>query len=101
MAKFLILWEVETTKIPDNPKEMFDNWTKMLNMVKKDFESKTPHKIDWGLFASHGAGYSIYEGTEQDIALGLLKYVPYVKFKVYPVLSVDQGLEMVKKMSQA
>ncbi len=67
-------------------------------MVKKDFEIGL---WDWGLFASLGAGYSISEGTEQDIAQRLLKYYPYLKFKVYPILSVEQAMEIVKKLSQA
>ncbi len=67
-------------------------------MVKKDFEGGLR---DWGLFADGGAGYTIFEGTEQAIAQRLLRYSPYVKSKVYTVLSVEQGLEIVKKLSQA
>ncbi len=67
-------------------------------MVKKDFEGGLR---DWGLFAEGGAGYTIFEGTEQDIAQRLLKYYPYLKFKVYPVLSLEQAMEIVKKLSQA
>ncbi len=98
MTKFLTLWEMDTTKIPDKPKERIQNWTMLLNMVKKDFEGRLQ---DWGLFAEGGAGYSISEGTEQDIALRLLKYYPYLKFKVYPIISVEQAMEIVKKLSQA
>ncbi len=57
--------------------------------------------MDWGMFAGRLAGYSITEGTEQEISLELTKYVPYIKFKVYPVLSVDQVLENIKTLSQA
>jgi RNA polymerase-binding transcription factor DksA len=57
--------------------------------------------LDWGLFAGTNSGYSVCEGTEQEIDFRLLKYSPYVKFKVYPILSVEQVLENVKKLSQA
>lgn len=99
MTKFLAVWEVDTTKVPDKPEERFENWTMMLNMVKKDMESGGI--MDWGMFAGRLAGYSICERTEQEIALELTKYVPYVKFKVYPVISVDQVLENIKTLSQA
>ncbi len=103
MAKFLILWEADTTKMPEKPEEQIPLYTKLLNMVKEDFEvqSKTAHKMDWGEFAGGDAGYSIGEGTEQEIALSLMKYSPYIKFKVYPVLTLEQVVEIMKKLPQA
>ncbi len=99
MTKFLAIWEVDTSRVPDEPEERYESWTMMLNLVKKDME--TGGKMDWGMFAGRLAGYSITEGTEQEISLELTKYVPYIKFKVYPVLSVDQVLENIKTLSQA
>ncbi len=99
MTKFLIIWEVDTTKMPDKPKEHFENMIKLLDMVKKDVGTG---RLDFGLFAAGGdAGYSVREGNEKEIHLHLLKYKPYVKFKMFPVLSADQALENVKKASQA
>ena len=98
MGKFLVLWEVDTTRIPANPEELYENWTVMLNLVKKDMESGLK---DWGMFAGRLSGYSINEGSEQEIALRVTKYVPYIKFKVYPVISVDQVLENITTLSKA
>ncbi len=99
MTKFLIHWELDTTKISDKPVEMLKNFTKMLNMVKKNLESGGTK--DWGMFISGHAGYSIKEGSEQEIALALLKFSPHLKFKVYPIISVNEALENVKALSQA
>ncbi len=96
MTKFLTLWKTDMTKAPDKPEELMALRTKFLNMIKEDFKSG-----DWGEYASGHEGYGISEGTEQEIALVLMKYSPYIKFKVYPVLSVEQELEIVKKLSQA
>jgi hypothetical protein len=96
LTKFLVYWEVDTTKMPDKPEDLFQNWTMMLNMVKKDSAIK-----DWGMFAGRLAGYSIREGTEQELALETTKYVPYVKFKTYPVISVDQVLENINILTKA
>ncbi len=101
MTKFLTLWELDTTKMPEKPDEQVAIYTKLLNMVKEDFESRTAHKMDWGEFVGGSVGYSISEGTEQEIALALMKYSPYIKFKVYPVLSLEQTFENMKKLSQA
>ena len=97
MTKFLGLWKEDTSKIPVSPEEQISLATNLLNMVKEDFKNGG----DWGEFAGGGAGYCVSEGTEQEVALALMKYSPYVKFKVYPVLSVDQELENLKKLSQA
>jgi hypothetical protein len=97
MGKFLAIWEVDTTRVPDKPEDRYKNWIMMLNMVKKDMESGVK---DWGMFAGRLAGYSITEGSEQEIALRLTKYVPYIKFKVYPVISVDQVLENITTLSK-
>ncbi len=99
MTKFLVLWEVDVTKVADKPEERSENWTMMLNMVKEALDSG--RMTDWGEFAGRISGYTITEGTEQEIALELLRYVPYIKFKTYPVISVDQVLENIKALSQA
>lgn len=97
MTKFLALWKEDTAKMPVSPEERISLATNLLNMVKEDFKNGG----DWGEFAGGGAGYFVYEGTEQEVALALMKYSPYIKFKMFPVLSVNQVLENIKKISQA
>ena len=99
MAKFLTLWEIDTTKLPEKLEEQMSLYTKLMDMLKEDIESR--HKMDWGEFVNVNEGYSIYEGTEQEVWLSLVKYTPYLKFKVYPVLSYEQVIENMKKLSQA
>lgn len=98
MAKFLVLWEVDTTRMPDKPAEIQKNLTMMLDMAKKNLESGGIK--DFGIFIGRHAGYSVREGTEQEIAFALLKFFPYLKFRVYPVVSADEALENVKALSQ-
>ncbi|HIE31018.1 MAG TPA: hypothetical protein EYP67_01370 [Methanosarcinales archaeon] len=86
-------------RVPADPKERITNWTMLLNMVKDDFESGG--LTDWGEFAGGCRGYSIAEGTEQEIFMALSKYVPYVKFEVYPILSMSQIEETMKALPQA
>jgi hypothetical protein len=37
MAKFLLLWENDMTKMPTDLKELVTLWSKMMSMVKEDF----------------------------------------------------------------
>ena len=55
--------------------------------------------LDWGEFLGGHAGYTINEGTEQELALALMRYTPYVKFKVHPVLSRSQIEDNIKALS--
>jgi hypothetical protein len=97
MAKFLLLWETDIARMPVDPKERLAGWTKLLNMVKDELESD--RLKEWGAFPGEHAGYAIMEGTEQEVAMGAEKYVPYVRFKTHSVLSVYQILEGIKAFS--
>lgn len=94
-----MLWEVDTTKVPDKPEERIENWTTMLNMVKEALDSCK--MTDWGEFAGRTSGYAVNEGTEQEIAVELLRYVPYIKVQVVPCHLGGSVLENVKALSQA
>jgi hypothetical protein len=91
MAKYLLFWKSDQTRIPVDPKERLAGWIKILSMVKEDVASG--RLKDWGAFPGEHAGYGIMEGTDQDVHLGTEKYAPYVVFKTHSVLTVDQALE--------
>lgn len=94
MAKFLTLWEIDTTRIPESPEEQIRDYTMMVNMIKDDF--KTGKTLEFGMFAGGLGGYVIREGTEQEIHAETMKYSPLTTFKTFPVLSISQIEEMVK-----
>lgn len=95
-TKFLILWQLDTSKMPDGLKEHMTIATRLLNMVKED----SGDMLDWGEFVGGNVGYCIVREDEQKLALDLLKYSPYVRFDVYPVISVGQCLENMEKLSE-
>jgi hypothetical protein len=98
MAKYLLLWEIDQTRIPVDPKERGAAWTVLLNMVKQDIEKGST--LDWGSFAGETNGYSVVEGTEVEIMMLTTQYSPYVSFTVHPVASVSQVEELLEAMSQ-
>jgi hypothetical protein len=97
MAKFLTLWETDMSRVPENPEEARSLYTKLINMIKEDMESGRTK--DFGYFFSGNEGYSIDEGTEEEIALAVMKCSPYIKCKVYPILSVSQVDSIMKTLS--
>ena len=97
MGKYLLLWEVDQTKIPIDPKERGTGWGAMLGMVKQDMEKGISK--DWGLFVGERYGYAVAEGTELEVMAMLQQYVPFVSFKVHPVATVSQAEELIKALS--
>jgi hypothetical protein len=98
MAKFLILWENDMTKMPTDLKELVTLRSKMMSMVKE--ELKSGGMKDWGKFAGEHSGYAIAEGSEEEIEKALARYVPYVKFKVQTIVSASQVEEVFKALLQ-
>jgi len=97
MAKYLTLWEMDTSKTPVDPKEQATLYGKQLEMVKKQLAEGLIN--DWGIFAGGGGGYAIGEGDATDVFKGVLPFSPYAKFKTQPVLSVDEVAEVMKSMA--
>ncbi len=98
MTKFLVLWETDMSRVPENPEEQMAFYTKLQNMVKDDLERGETK--DFGMFLNGIEGYTIEEGNEEEIALSTMKYSPYIKCRVYPVISVSQIDNIMKTLSQ-
>jgi hypothetical protein len=98
MGKYLVLWEVDQSRVPVDAKERGAAWSFMLEMVKQDLKSGKAK--DWGGFVGENNGYSIAEGTEVEVGNMLHQYTPYVTYKVHPVSSVSQIGEVIKSISK-
>jgi len=98
MGKYLVLWEVDRTKIPISPQERGTGWSALMTMVKQDLEKGISK--DWGAFVGEAGGYAVAEGTELEVMNMLQQYVPFVLFEVHPIASVSQVEEMIKGLSK-
>jgi len=97
MGKYLVLWQMDGSKIPIDPKERGQGYGKLLALVKQDFEKGL--NIDWGAFVGEGRGYSIVEGAEVEISTQLQQYVPFCTFQVHPLMTVSQVNEMIYSLT--
>ncbi len=98
MGKYLMLWEIDMTKLPVNPKERVAGWKPLIEMVKQDLKKGIIK--DWGEFVGEGRGYSVAEGTEVEIQSLVEQFVPFVRFKVHSIASlsqVEEGMKVVIK----
>ena len=96
MGKYLVLWEVDHSKIPIDPNERGQGWSLLMAMVRQDLESKVTK--DWGAFLGESQGYSIFEGSEMEVMNALQQYVPFCIFEVHPIATESQVNEMIKAM---
>ena len=97
MGKYLILWEMDQTKIPLDPKERGGAWSLLMAMVRQDVEKGIVK--DFGMFVGETSGYAVHEATELEVMSTLQQYVPYAIFKVYPIATESQVNEMIKGMT--
>ncbi len=96
MGKYLSLWELDMNRVPEDPKKQLELFTKLQNMVKEDLKNGIIK--DFGIFLGGDAGYSIVEGTDEQIAMFTMKYAPFVKCKIQSAISIEQIDEIMKKI---
>lgn len=98
MAKYLMMWELDLTKVPVNPKERATMWGPMIQMVKQQMAQGGT--TEWGCFAGETRGFSIAEGDEMTVSNSVQKYLPYVTFTVHQIISVNQMEELIKNLQK-
>jgi len=98
VPKFFIYWEVASTFVPGTPEERAKLWLTLSEMVKADLEAGIIK--DWGIRVGELSGYGICEMSEEDLNNLLMKWLPYIKFEVNPVITIDQQIEGLKKYSE-
>ena len=98
MSKYLVLWELDPARVPEDPKERAAGWTLLMNMVKQDMQKGFTK--DWGAIPGELNGYFIIEATEVELMMITEQYNPYCSFQVHPVATVAQIDQLLEAMSQ-
>lgn len=98
MGKYLVLWEIDPTRVQISPQERGVGWEAFMEIIKEDIEKGTTK--DWGAFVGEMRGYTIIEGTEVEIGNNLQRFVPFVTFKLHAIATVEQVEEIVKALNE-
>jgi len=98
MPKYLAMWEVDPTRIPVNMAERSEGWTALLNMVEQDMKKGLIK--DWGGFVGTVDGYCVFEGDDSQIHAAVNQWVPFVSFKLYPLIAHDKVVNVVKSLGK-
>ena len=57
MGKYLLLWEIDRTRLPVSPEERGIGWNMLLEMIKQDMKKGITK--DWGAFVGELYGYAV------------------------------------------
>ena len=96
MGRYLTIWEADDSKIPIDPEERKLGWLGAIEMEKQNMNDGLTK--DWGVFLGQTKGFSISEGTEEEVINSTIKFIPYFKFQVYPIASIDELERIIKAM---
>ena len=97
MGKYLLLWEADNARAPEDAKERGAGYLMLTAMVKQDLQKGIMK--DWGSFVGETNGYAVAEGTEVEIGRVVQQYAPFITFKTRAVASVSQVEEVLKALS--
>ena len=98
MAKYLLLWELDTSRISEDPGVRKQHWNALQDAVVKQLEAG--QMKDWGLCVGELTGYCIVEGSQAEVAKITRGYVPWVNFEVKEVVTIHQAMENLEGMDQ-
>ena len=96
MAKYLVLWEVDVSRTPEDPKAKKEQWLGMLAQMKKHLKEGIVK--DYGEYSETTRGYLIFEGSVVELNTYLAAWIPFVKFKVHDTLTVDELIKATKAL---
>lgn len=98
MARFMVVWELDTSKVPVDPKQRAMGWDSLLDMVDDDMKKGLTK--DWAAYVGEMRGYSICDGSELEIAAMCQKYIPFVNFNVHPLTSIADMRRMLEVLGK-
>jgi hypothetical protein len=94
----LILWQSNESLFPSDPEERMKLIASHVEMTKQSIEEGWVKM--WGVSAGGAQGFSISDRDSKEIFKSLNQYLPYYKFELKPMLSIDDVISIMKEMQQ-
>ena len=96
MAKFILHWEVDPAKTPEDPKERKQQWLQFQDIVVQ--QMKDGLISEWGANVGELIGFCISEASEIEVHMLTAMWEPFVKFDTRAILTIEQVNEATKAM---
>jgi hypothetical protein len=96
--KYVTLWEMNMDRFPADPVESGKIMMKLIEMTKQ-WQKDTPSG-EWGSFLGEFKGYSTGAKSAEEMMRINMMFSPYVTFKVYQAMSLDEVEAGIKSLMQ-
>ncbi|MCC6394580.1 MAG: hypothetical protein IT167_28550 [Bryobacterales bacterium] len=96
MARYLLLWELDNTRIPEDlekRKAMHQGFQEIVRQQMKAGEIS-----QWGACAGEARGFCIVDGSAEDVHKLTGRWIPWVSFQAREVLSIEQVINATAAM---
>lgn len=91
MAKYLMLWEVNLSKTPEDPKAKKAQWMEINKQIDKLIKDGV--FLDWGHYVGEPGGYCLFEGDAVKLHTLAQMFEPHAIFITRQVLSIDDFIK--------
>ena len=98
MARYMVLYEVDTSRTPEDPKAKKAQLLGFDELVVKNLKEGVIK--DFGIFAGERNGYIIFEGSGVDLYALTTMWVPFVKFTAREIITVDEANKANKALPE-
>jgi hypothetical protein len=96
MAKYMMLWEIDTSRTPEDPKVKKAQWMGFNDIVANHL--KEGFIKDWGCFVGDKCGYIIFEGTPIEVHALAAKWLPFIQWTVKELMTLDDAIKATKAL---
>jgi len=96
MARYVMLWEYNTDYCPTEKEEKVNQWLMLTEAVKELLKNGVIQ--EWAHYAGEPAGLIIIEGNEADVLRVADSYLPYIKWTVKSLLTIEQCEQVWKSL---
>jgi hypothetical protein len=98
MPKYLVKWKINHHMMPEESEDIGKVMSCLMQMVKDDIESGAC--LSWYMFPESNRGVSFSDQSEEELTATLMKYYPYIFFRVKPLITFDQAMQAFEKQAE-
>lgn len=94
MARYLLRWELDNTRIPEDLAARKAQHRGFQDIVRQ--QMKGGEISDWGAYVGERNGFCLIEGSAEDVHKLTSRWIPWVLFEVREVLSLEQVVKVTE-----
>ena len=94
----LTTWEMDRSFFPHEPEERMKLTMTLCEMVKQSMDDGKMKM--WGMNPGGNHGFSVTDGDGKEILAMVVQYIPHVKFRVEPMLSIDEVIAAIQSVQE-